>query len=67
MEVKDPSGSGDDLITGEEVNMETRQAIIVTHVRLFSWVDLERSEASANIRWGDPFLAGDGGAGVRCP
>lgn len=45
---------------------ETRQVIIVTHVRLFDWVDLERGEACTNIRWGDPFLAGDGSAGIRC-
>ena len=40
--------------------------INVTHVGLFDWVDLERSKAGANIRWGDPFLAGDGGTWIRC-
>ena len=42
-------------------------AIIVTHIRLLDRVDLEGSETSANIRWGDPFLASDNSAGVRCP
>jgi len=64
VESEDPSGGGDDLMVGEGVNMEIKQVVIVTHVRLFDWVDLERSEASADIRWGDPFLASDGGAGI---
>lgn len=39
--------------------------MIVTYVGLFDWVDLERGKTGANISWGDPFLAGDCGTGVR--
>ena len=71
VEAKDPNGSCDNLTNnwrrgqcgGER---EIREAIIVTHVRFFYWVDLERSKAGANIRWSDPFLASDGGTGIGC-
>lgn len=38
--------------------------MIAAYVSLFDWVDLERSETSANVSRGDPFLASDGGTGV---
>lgn len=44
MEVKDPSRSGNDLTIERKVKREEgeiRWAIIVTHVRLFDWVDLK--------------------------
>ena len=66
VEVEKPDGSRDDLIIAEEVNTEGRRgkAMIVTHVRFFVWVDLERSKAGANIRWSDPFFASNGSTGI---
>jgi len=40
--------------------------MIVTHVRFFGWIYLERGKASANIGRSNPFTASDGGAGIGC-
>ena len=63
VEGKEPGRSGYDLMV-DDFNGRQGRSMIATYVGLFDWVDFERSEASANIGWGDPFLAGDCSTGV---
>ena len=70
VEVKDLSASGYNLVIGEDVNnrlgwCQASQVVIGTHILFLNWIDFERGETGADIRWSNPFLAGDCGTGIR--